>query len=131
MALIDSHGVPSASASSGFLLLASEVEGAKDGTFIFGINGRQANPWGNGTSYQCVVPPLTRAGPLTGLGTAGLCDGSFTQDMNAAWCPTCPLWNKNPGPGNLTQAQLWYRDPLSTSSQTTSLSNALEFLVAP
>jgi hypothetical protein len=29
------------------------------------------------------------------------------------------------------QAQLWYRDPDSTSNQTTSLSNALEFAVAP
>jgi hypothetical protein len=28
------------------------------------------------------------------------------------------------------QAQLWYRDPLSTSNQTTSLSDAIEFVVA-
>jgi hypothetical protein len=29
------------------------------------------------------------------------------------------------------QAQLWYRDPQSTSNQTTSLSNAVEFEVCP
>jgi hypothetical protein len=29
------------------------------------------------------------------------------------------------------QAQLWYRDPSNTSSVTTSLSDAIEFLVAP
>jgi hypothetical protein len=29
------------------------------------------------------------------------------------------------------QAQLWYRDPLSTSNQTTSLSDAIEFVLDP
>jgi hypothetical protein len=29
------------------------------------------------------------------------------------------------------QAQLWYRDPGSTSNQTTSLSDATEFSVGP
>ena len=37
---------------------ASGVQGQKDGLFFFGTNGQQANPWGNGTSYQCVVPPV-------------------------------------------------------------------------
>ena len=36
---------------------------------------------------------------------------------------------KNPGAGAVVQAQLWYRDPLSTSNQTTSLSDAIEFVV--
>ena len=45
----------------GFSLLAASVEGQKDGLFFFGTNGQQANPWGNGTSYQCVVPPVVRA----------------------------------------------------------------------
>ena len=35
------------------------------------------------------------------------------------------------GAGATVQAQLWYRDPLNTSNQTTSLSNALEFSVNP
>jgi serine/threonine protein kinase len=37
----------------------------------------------------------------------------------------------NPGSGVLIQAQLWYRDPQSTSNQTTSLSDALEAGVCP
>ena len=36
-----------------------------------------------------------------------------------------------PGAGAVVQAQLWYRDPLNTSNQTTSLSDATEFVVAP
>jgi hypothetical protein len=68
---------------------------------------------------------------LTGSGTAGLCDGALSQDLNALWCPSCPRPLKNPGAGALVQAQLWYRDPQNPSNQTTSLSSALEFLVSP
>jgi hypothetical protein len=130
-ALISSSGTPSACAPSGFSLLATGVEGEKDGLFFFGSNGRQGNSWGNGTSFQCVVPPVKRAGLLLGNGTVGLCDGSFSQDLNAVWCPTCPKPQKNPGAGAITQAQLWYRDPLNTSNRTTSLSDAIEFCVGP
>ena len=120
--------MPSATSGGGFLLSAGGVEGAKDGLFFFGTNGRQANPWGSGTSYQCVTPPVQRAGLLTGTGTNGQCDGAFSQDLNALWTAK-PA--KNPGAGALVQAQLWYRDPASTSNQTTSLSDALEFTVVP
>ena len=51
--------------------------------------------------------------------------------MNALWCPTCPKPALNPGVGSVVQAQLWYRDPTNTSNQTTSLSDALEFVVEP
>jgi hypothetical protein len=130
-ALLSASGTPSASAVSGFDLTAIEVEGDKDGLFFYGVNGRQANPWGNGTSLQCVVPPVKRGGLLTGVGAIGACDGSFVQDLNARWCPTCPKPTHNPGSGAVVQAQLWFRDPLSTSNQTTSLSDAVEFAVCP
>jgi hypothetical protein len=128
-ALISASGTASATASSGFTLSASTVEGQKDGLFYFGTNGKQSNPWGNGTSYQCVVPPVVRTRNFAGTGTIGLCDGSFVHDLNALWCPSCPKPAKNPGAGTIVQAQLWYRDPLSTSNQTTSLSDAIEFVV--
>ena len=127
-ASISAAGTPSATAALGFVLSASSVEGLKNGQFFFGTNGRQANPWGNGTSYQCVVPPVVRAGLLIGVGVVGLCNGSFAQDLNAVWTAN-PA--KNPGPGALVQAQFWYRDPFSTSNQPTSLSDAIEFAVAP
>jgi hypothetical protein len=130
-ALISAGGTASATAASGFVLSAGTVEGSKDGLFFFGANGRQANSWGSGTSFQCVVPPVKRGGLLAGAGTANACDGSFAQDLNALWCPTCPLPLKNPGAGAIVQAQLWYRDPFNTSNQTTSLSDAIEFPVGP
>jgi hypothetical protein len=130
-ASIDVSGTASSTAVSGFDLSASGVEGDENGLFFFGANGRQAKPWGNGTSFQCVVPPVARASLLAGTGTTGSCDGSFGQDLNALWCPSCPKPAKNPGAGAVVQAQLWYRDPLSTSNRTTSLSNAIDFCVGP
>ena len=127
-ALLSSAGSPSASAATGFDVLASSVEGAKNGIYFFGTNGQQANSWGTGTSFQCVTPPVMRAGLLTGTGTPGLCDGAFSQDFNARWTAKP---NQNPGAGAVVQAQLWYRDPANTSNQTTSLSNAIEFTVCP
>ena len=70
-------------------------------------------------------------GLLAGVGSAGACDGSFIQDLNARWCPTCPKPSHNPGAGAVMQAQLWFRDPMNTSNQTTSLSDAVEFTVQP
>jgi hypothetical protein len=130
-ASLSAFGTASATAASGFTLIASNVEGEKDGLFFFGANGRQANPWGNGTSFQCVTPPVTRGPLLTGAGQSGACDGTFVEDLNALWCPSCTSPQKNPGSGAIVQAQLWYRDPFSSSNQTTSLSDALEFCVAP
>jgi len=130
-ALISAAGTASASASSGFSLNIAGIEGAKDGLYFYGSNGRQANPWGSGTSFVCVIPPRWRGGLLAGLGTPGACDGSFSQDLNARWCPTCPKAVHNPGAGAMVQAQMWYRDPLSTSNQTSSMSDAIEFWVGP
>jgi hypothetical protein len=121
-------GSPSASAASGFTFELTGGEGAKSGIFFYGTNGRQANPWGNGSSFQCVVPPVLRAGLLTGSGTAGACDGTFSQDMNVLWTAKP---QKNPGSGAVVQAQCWFRDPMNTSNQTTSLSDAIEFTMVP
>ena len=65
---------------------------------------------------------------LVGNGTPGLCDGSKSQDLNALWSAS-PA--KSPGAGAVVQVQLWYRDPQNPSNQTTSLSDAVEFTVAP
>jgi hypothetical protein len=125
-ALLTVAGNASASAATGFVLSTSGVEGGKDGLFFYGTNGRQAISWGNGTSYRCVVPPTRRAGLLTGIGTSGLCDGYFAQDLNALWSSKP---NQNPGAGSTVQAQLWYRDPGNTSNRTTSFSDGIEFFV--
>ncbi len=126
-AVLSGSGTPSSSAASGFTLQAQQVEGDKQAMFFYGWNGRQANPWSTGGSYQCVAPPVKRGGSLGKSGTDGQCDGVYAQDLNAYWQanPT-----KDPGPGAVVQAQLWFRDPQNTASKvTTSLSDAFEFVV--
>jgi len=97
--------------------------------FFYGQNGRQANPWGNGTSYNCIAPPVKRGGLLSGTGTPGSCDGFFLQDLNARWCSLCPKPSHRPAIGQALQIQLWYRDPQTTANQATAFSDALEFCV--
>ena len=127
-ALMSAAGIPSATLPTGFVVSSGSVEGSINGLFFFGVNGQQANPWGNGTSFQCVVPPVFRGGTLVASGTSGVCNGSFQQDLNARWTAK-PA--QNPGAGATVGIQLWYRDPLSTSNQTTSLSDAYEVSVQP
>jgi len=127
-ATISAAGDPSASADSGFLVSASTAEGNKQGLFFFGTGGRQANAWGNGTSFQCVVPPVKRTPVQTSTGTNGNCDGTFSVDFNDL-ITTHP--GKAPPTGSLVQIQCWFRDPANTSNQSTSLSDALEFMLCP
>jgi hypothetical protein len=128
-ATLAAAGVPSLSRASGFVLSAVDVEGNKDGLFFYGTSGAQANSWGSGSSYQCVVPPVRRAGLLSAVGTPGACDGSFQQDFAAFWWNAPPA--QVPAAGSKAWIQLWYRDPQNTSNQTTGLSNALEVFVCP
>jgi hypothetical protein len=130
-ATIGSSGTASANSGSGFTVTVTNMEGAKDGLFFYGQNGQQASSWGNGTSFQCVVPGVKRGGLQTGTGTSGACDGSFSQDLNARWCAACTHPNHQPVAGQKMQIQCWYRDPFNTSNQTTSLSDALEVDMCP
>jgi hypothetical protein len=127
-ATLSASGTASAGGAGTFTLSASNVAGDKDGLFFAGTNGPQANQWGNGTSFQCVVPPVKRYGLLGKTGTAGQCDGAFSQELNAYWQANL---NKNPGAGATVHMQLWYRDPANTSNQTTSLSDGITFTVCP
>jgi choice-of-anchor B domain-containing protein len=125
---LTSTGTPSLSMATGFNIVGGSAEGAKDGIFFFAQNGQQANPWGNGTSFQCVTPPVRRTAIQSGGGTLNNCDGQFALDFNA-------FINANPAKAptttSPTQLQLWFRDPFSSSNQTTSLSNALQFTMNP
>jgi len=127
-AVMSAIGDPSASASSGFHVLASGTEGNRDGLFFFGTSGRQAVPWGTSTSFQCATPPLIRAPILDGVGHDNLCNGAFSLDFNAF---AASLGASAPAAGAQVQLQCWYRDPSSGANLKTSLSNALEFTVGP
>jgi len=122
-ALIAASGTSSASAAAGFVLSATGAPGARDGLFFFGTSGRKASPWGNGSSLRCVAPPVRRTPLQTSNGSAATCLGSFSLDLNAHWSAQP---GRNPGPGALVQAQLWFQD-----GALGTLSDAVEFLVCP
>ncbi len=122
-------GRASATTPSGFALQAEHAPGRAVGLFLYGTGGRQAEPWGPGSSQLCVAPPRWRTALIAGGGTEASCNGWFAWDLNAQWCAGCPDADKNPGPGTLVQAQLWYQDPADPG--VSGLSNAIEFLVGP
>ena len=127
-AFMSATGTASASAATGFTVSVTNFEGNKDGTFFYAQNGQQANSWGNGTSFQCVTPPVKRSGVNVGIGTNGACNNIASRDLNAYWNG---IPAKTPVPGSPLNIQMWYRDPNNTSNQTTSLSDAVSVTVCP
>ena len=122
-------GFPSASATSGFTLTASSLEGDKQSLFFYGLNGRSAAPWGSGSSFLCVKAPTQRTAVANSGGTAGSCAGTLTLDWLAFIAANPTALGVPFSVGDVIQAQVWYRDP--PSAKTTNLTDALEFTLAP
>jgi hypothetical protein len=127
---ISASGIPSASAASGFTIHVAQVEGQRAALFLYGINGRMAQPWGSGgTSFLCVVSPLQRFGSQNSGGTGFQCDGALATDW-LAYIAAHPTALGAPfSAGDIVDAQAWFRDP--PAPRGTNLSNALEFVLAP
>lgn len=123
-------GVPSASATSGFTLVATGVEGQKSGLLFYGTSGAKASVWAPGnSSVLCVKSPTQRTGSQSSGGTAGACDGALTLDL-AAWLAAHPAALGQPlVAGEFLWCQGWFRDPLA--SGTTQLTNALQARLCP
>jgi hypothetical protein len=127
---IGATGVASASASSGFTLHASNVEGQKQGIFFYGISGQVAFPWGIGsTSFLCVKTPTQRMSTQGSGGTNLQCDGSFTEDWNAYMAAHPTALGSPRFAGETFDAQAWFRDP--PAPKTTNLTDALHFQLLP
>jgi hypothetical protein len=128
-ASIGAVGVPSVSATSGFTVIVSGVEGARQGILFYGISGQVALPWGTSSSFICVAQPYNRMGQQDSGGTDGGCDGVLQNDV-------LDYLANNPGAlgqpfqaGDQAWFQGWFRDP--PSPKTTMLSNGLEVTFAP
>ncbi|MCY3003564.1 MAG: hypothetical protein NTV21_17350 [Planctomycetota bacterium] len=123
-------GVPSASAPSGFTLVATGVEGQKSGLLFYGTSGAKASVWApSNSSVLCVKSPTQRTGSQSSGGTAGACDGALTLDL-AAWLSAHPAALGQPlVAGEFLWCQGWFRDPLV--SGTTQLTNALQARLCP
>ena len=129
-AILSASGTPSATATSGFTLSVSNVEGQRQGLIFYSINGRNSATWAIGsTSFLCVKAPTQRLPSLSSGGTNNSCTGSFSIDWQA-WVATHPGAVGQPlTAGQLFQAQCWFRDP--TAPGTTNLSQGVEWQLCP
>ena len=133
---ISATGSPSASASSGFTVQGAQVRNQKSGLLFYTVNGnRAALPYQCGT--LCVGPGGIRRTP--GRSSAGSalpasdCSGLYAIDMNA-FAGGAAGGSPDPAlqvPGTLVHAQWWGRDNGFAPPCGTTLSDALEYSIAP
>jgi hypothetical protein len=123
-------GTPSASASSGFTLSCTGVEGQRSGLIFYGISGPNASPWATGsTSTLCVKAPTQRTVVQSSGGTLLACDGQFAIDFLAYMAANPGALGQPIAPGQVFHTQAWFRDP--PAPKTTNLSDGLTFSLCP
>lgn len=122
-------GTASASAASGFVLSANQVDGQRFGLFFYGLGGALATPWGASSSYLCVKPPTQRTQVQSTGGAVSGCTGSLSLDWNQYVAMNPSALGAPFGGGEQVFAQAWLRDPASPKG--TGLSDALQFVVQP
>jgi hypothetical protein len=129
---IDSSGVPSPTAPSGFVVKASDVRNNKTGILFYGVNGRASTPFQAGT--LCVASPIKRTPAVNSAGTPAPvndCSGVYSIDMNsfaqgALGGTPLPALQV---PGTQVNCQWWGRDPGFPAPNNTTLSDGLEYVI--
>jgi hypothetical protein len=128
-ATITADNQPSVSQANPCNLTVANVEGQKSGLIFYGLS-QAAIPWGTGsTSFLCVKAPTQRTPTQSSNGTAGLCDGSLTLDLNAYLTGAPGALGQPFSAGNKIYGQAWYRDPPAV--KTTNLSDGVELTFQP
>ena len=118
---ISSTGVPDVDNPAPFNVTCTGLNVGVNAILFYGLNGPAATVW-SPESMLCVKAPTRRTGPNNTGGTAGLCDGAVTRDMNAVLAGTVVA-------GQQINVQVWERDP--SSAKTTQQSAALQFVMCP
>ncbi len=121
---LSTTGNPSASAGSGFVLQATQVEANKPGLFFYSLNGAAGLPFQGG--FLCVKPPTKRLNPLNSGGSSA-CGGNYAFDF-AAFVAS----GADPAlvASATVNAQAWFRDPADPTSGT-GLTGGVVFTLCP
>lgn len=104
-------GTPSASAGSGFDVVASPTPGGNLGLFLYTTQGPAAAPIQNAFGWLCLSPGLFRIANQNGGGAPGACEGLFQVDFNAH--VAVQTLDPDLVAGAQVDLQAWYRDPPS------------------
>ena len=120
-------GTPSASAGSGFDVVAAPTPGGNLGLFLYTTHGAAAAPIQNAFGWLCLSPALFRIAMQNGGGAPGACDGAFGVDFNAH------VATQTVDPALVAGAQVdlqaWYRDPPNPGGA--NFSGAGRFVLCP
>lgn len=118
-------GTASATTTSGFSLVCSQVDAQRTGLIFFGL-APDADAWAFGnSSTRCVATPVQRTPKSNSGGTSGTCEGVLSVDWNA-WRTLNPTGLGSPyGTGQVLYAQTWFRDPAAVTG--TNLSDGVSF----
>ena len=127
-AVLDWHGIASATNPQPFRIDASTILSNKPGLFFYGTSGRANLPFLGGT--LCALPPLSRTPPQAsgGIGPPDTCTGTFAFDLNER------IQNGvDPDlvPGVTVAGQFWSRDPDQLDGTGVHLTEAIEATICP
>jgi len=125
LAFLRSFGDPSASASSGFELVADHVVAQRLGQLFYGLAPSSA-PFYAGV--LCVAPPTQRLSMRSSGGVAGTCDGELRDDWNAFRAAHPSALGSPFAAGQTFYSQAWFRD---LPAIAVGLSNAHRFTLSP
>lgn len=127
--MIFGTGIPSATATNGFVVRATKMLNSMPGLLIYGFNGAASLPFQGGT--LCVASPVFRTPGLNsgGSATGADCTGVYSIDLNAF---AQGLLGGSPQPnltvpGTTVDCQFWGRDTGFTAPNNSQLSNGLRF----
>lgn len=126
--LITWSGTPRVGNPAPFTIEGLNIRNQKLGLLLYGKSGQARIPFQGG--YLCFAQPLRRTPAQTSGGSAAGndCTGMFHFDFNN-WI----AGGLDPAlvPGQSVWAQFWSRDPGFAPPNSTSLTNGIEFTIAP
>lgn len=128
-ATLHAIGTPSATASAGFTVTATSVEGGSIGMLFYGVTGPRDTPFGITSSTLYVRAPHQRGPVQSAGGTPGACDGQLSCDWNAFMAAGSSAIGQPFQGGETVWMQAWFRDALAPGGS--NLSDALWFTVGP